>query len=193
MRFIHEQAQVGAPRDLVQFLEAPTKALTHELMRQVDFVVVTGSQMNVRAAYSSGPPAIGVGLGNAPVIIDADADIADAVTKITQSKTFDLATSCSSENSLHVHSAVYGEAVAALNQRGDYLLSREEKVRLQATMWPDGRLSPAVTAKAHARIAEIAVLDSPEARTASFFMVAEEGVGQSSRSAARNSRNCRWY
>lgn len=178
VRFIHEQLdKIGAPRDLVQFLEAPTKALTHELMRQVDFVVVTGSQKNVRAAYSSGTPAIGVGLGNAPVIIDADADIADAATKVVQSKTFDYATSCSSENSLHIHSAVYDETVAALTERGGYLLSKEEKARLQDAMWPDGRLNSAVTAKAPARIAEVAGLDSPGARTASFFMVADDGVG----------------
>ena len=78
-------------------------------MRQADFVVVTGSQKNVQAAYSSGTPAIGVGVGNAPVIIDADADLDDAAAKIRLSKTFDNATSCSSENSLHVHTDVYDE------------------------------------------------------------------------------------
>ena len=169
--------QVGAPRDLVTCIERPSKALTYELMRQADFVVVTGSQKNVRAAYSSGTPAIGVGLGNAPVIIDADADVADAAAKVRLSKTFDNATSCSSENSLHVHTDVYDETIAALRAEGGYLLSAEEKQRLQDVMWVDGNLSGAVTAQSPGKIAALAGLDSPEARQARFFMVEEDGVG----------------
>jgi sulfoacetaldehyde dehydrogenase len=169
--------QVGAPRDLVTCIERPSKALTYELMRQADFVVVTGSQKNVRAAYSSGTPAIGVGLGNAPVIIDDDADVADAAAKVRLSKTFDNATSCSSENSLHVHTDVYDETIAALRAEGGYLLSAEEKQRLQDVMWVDGNLSGAVTAQSPGKIAALAGLDSPEARQARFFMVEEDGVG----------------
>ena len=83
-------------------LPAPIdKQLTGELMRQCDLVVATGSQNNVRAAYSSGTPAIGVGGGNVPVIVDDSADLADAADKIKRSKMFDYATSCSSENSVH--------------------------------------------------------------------------------------------
>ena len=112
VRYIHEEFdKVGAPRDLVQFIAEPSKALTNELMRQADLVVVTGSQRNVRAAYSSGTPAIGVGAGNAPVIIAADADLADAADKIKRSKVFDYATSCSSENSVHIDAAVYDDAL----------------------------------------------------------------------------------
>lgn len=179
VRYIHEQLdRVGAPRDLVQFVSAPTKPLTHELMRQADFVVVTGSQRNVRAAYSSGTPAIGVGLGNAPVIVHADADVRDAAAKIMRSKTFDYATSCSSENSVHIHDAVYDQTVAALRECGGYLLDAEEKRRLQDVMWPDGRLSSAVTAQSPQHIAQLAGLDSAAARSAAFFMVEEDGVGE---------------
>jgi sulfoacetaldehyde dehydrogenase len=178
VRYIHEQLdKVGAPRDLVQFLERPSKALTYELMEQADFVVVTGSQKNVRAAYSSGTPAIGVGLGNAPVIIDADADLDDAAAKICRSKTFDYATSCSSENSVHIHADVYGDAVAALQRQGGYLLTADEKSRLQQAMWPDGRLSGAVTAQPPDKIAALAGLDSAEARAARFLMVEDDGHG----------------
>lgn len=176
--YMHEELdRVGAPRDLVQFLPRPSKELTAELMRQADLVVVTGSQRNVRQAYSSGTPAIGVGAGNAPVIVEADADIAGAAAKIKQSKVFDYATSCSSENSLHVNAAVYDQMIAALREQGGYLCDAEEKKRLQAVMWPDGKLSPQVIAQPPGKIAALAGIDSPEARAADFFMVAEDGVG----------------
>ncbi len=178
MSYIYEQLdKVGAPRDLVQFIDKPTKALTYELMAQADFVVVTGSQKNVKAAYSSGTPAIGVGVGNAPVIIDVSADLADAAAKITKSKTFDNATSCSSENSIHVYDGVYDAALAELKAQGGYLLTSEEKQRLQEVMWPGGQLSTAIMAQDPDKIAAAAGLDSPEAASARFFMVEEEGYG----------------
>ena len=178
VRYIHaELDKVGAPRDLVQFIAEPSKALTNELMRQADLVVVTGSQRNVRAAYSSGTPAIGVGAGNAPVIIAADANLADAAEKIKRSKVFDYATSCSSENSVHIDAAVYDESLKHLRSAGGYLLTAPEKARLQAAMWPDGKLNSAVTAQPPEKIAALAGLDAPEAREADFFMVEEDGVG----------------
>lgn len=176
--YIHEQLdKVGAPRDLVQFIDQPTKALTYELMAQADLVVVTGSQKNVRAAYSSGTPAIGVGVGNAPVIIDASADVVDAAEKITRSKTFDNATSCSSENSIHVNDKVYDAALDALRAQGGYLLTSAEKQRLQEVMWPGGKLSTAIMAQDAQKIATAAGLESAEARSAKFFMVEEDKFG----------------
>ena len=178
VRYIHEELdKVGAPRDLVQFIAEPSKALTNELMRQADLVVVTGSQRNVRAAYSSGTPAIGVGAGNAPVIIAADANLADAADKIKRSKVFDYATSCSSENSVHIDTAVYDDALNELRSQGGYLLTAPEKARLQAVMWPDGKLNSAVTAQPPEKIAALAGLDASGAREADFFMVEEDGIG----------------
>ncbi|MBO0826655.1 MAG: aldehyde dehydrogenase family protein [Streptosporangiales bacterium] len=178
VRYIHEELdKIGAPRDIVQYVDAPSKELTNELMRQVDLVVVTGSQRNVRQAYSSGTPAIGVGAGNAPVILAHDADLADAAEKIKRSKVFDYATSCSSENSIHVDASVYDDAITELRRRGGYLLDADEKRRLQAVMWPAGRLNPDVLAREPAKIAALAGLDSPDARSAEFFMVEEDGVG----------------
>jgi sulfoacetaldehyde dehydrogenase len=178
VEYIHaELDKVGAPRDLVQYVASPSKDQTNELMRQADLVVVTGSQRNVRQAYRSGTPAIGVGAGNAPVIVDADADIPDAAEKIRRSKTFDYATSCSSENSVHIHAAVYDETLRALRDEGGYLLTEPEKQRLQAVMWPEGRLSTAVTAQPPGKIAALAGLESPEAHDAKFFMVEDDGVG----------------
>lgn len=176
----HELDKVGAPRDLVQFLAKPSKAHTYELMRQCDLSVVTGSQKNVKAAYSSGKPAIGVGVGNAPVIVDASADVPDAAAKIKSSKTFDYATSCSSENSLHVHDDVYDATITALESQGGYLLSPEQKRSLQSVMWVGGALSSRVTAQPPAAIARLAGLTDARAQRAEFFMVEEDAFGPQS-------------
>ncbi|MDX1690693.1 MAG: aldehyde dehydrogenase family protein [Acidimicrobiia bacterium] len=171
-----ELAKVGAPLDLVQVMSEPTKALSYELMAQCDLSVVTGSQRNVRAAYRSGKPAIGVGLGNATVVVDATADIADAAAKIRFSKTFDNATSCSSENALVVHEDVYADMVEALESEGGYVCSAAERDRLEAVMWVDGALNPEIIAQPAARIAELAGL-GPDAADAAFFMVEGTGTG----------------
>ena len=125
LEYIHAELQrVGAPVDLVQMLPHPaTKGLSTELMKQADLVVVTGSQNNVRAAYSSGTPALGVGAGNVAVIVDDSADCADAAGKIMRSKIFDNATSCSSENSVIIHAKVYDAMLAALAKEGGVLLT----------------------------------------------------------------------
>ena len=128
LEFMHaELAKVGAPEDLVQILPEPiTKEATQALMRQADLVVATGSQANVRAAYSSGKPAFGVGLGNVAVIVDASADVNDAARKICESKCFDNATSCSSENSLVIVDAVWDAMLAALTRRRSAALGARE-------------------------------------------------------------------
>lgn len=179
VEFVHaELDRVGAPRDLVQLLPAPvTRDATLELMRQADLVVATGSQANIRAAYSSGTPALGVGAGNVAAIVDASADPAAAAKRIALSKTFDNATSCSSENSVVVLDAVYRPTLAALAAEGGVLLDAGEKERLARTMWPDGRLSPAVTAQAAPRIAALAGLAGERFARARFLMVEETGTG----------------
>jgi len=172
-------AKVGAPADLVQMLPAPaTKALSQELMRQADLVVVTGSQANVRAGYSSGTPALGVGAGNVAVIVDDTADLAAAAAKIMRSKTFDNATSCSSENSAVIHAAVYDRMVAALTAAGGALLNAAEKAQLQNTMFPGGKLSPAVTAQSVAKICALAGLTRPALVHAKCLLVEDEGAGR---------------
>jgi len=158
IEFIHAQFErIGAPRDLVQLLGAPVdRASTAELMRQCDLVVATGSQANVRAAYASGTPAFGVGAGNVAVIVDDSADIARAADRIVASKTFDHATSCSSENSLVLVGAAREPMLAALRERGAVLLDAPQKAALQALMWPDGKLSSAVIGQSAERIARLA-------------------------------------
>lgn len=180
LEFVHaELAKVGAPADLVQILPEPvTKEATHELMRQADLIAATGSQSNIRAAYSSGTPAIGVGLGNVVAIVDASADLADAAKKIALSKTFDNATSCSSENSVVILDAVYEVMLAQLAAQGGVLLDAAEKAKLQALMFPGGKLGPVATAKAAPRIASLAGLERSATREARFLMVEETGIGR---------------
>jgi len=166
--------KVGAPEDLVQVLPSPVnKALTQSLMEQSDLVVVTGSQNNVRRAYSSGTPAIGVGAGNVPVIIDDSADLADAAQKIMLSKCFDNATSCSSENSVTILAAVYDAAIAALEDAGGYMCTAEETARIKDILWQNGSLNRNLIAKDADVIARAADL-SAKAHQAKFFMVEDE-------------------
>ena len=173
-----ELDKVGAPRGLVQMLPDPiTKEATHALMRQSDLVVATGSQANVRAAYASGTPAFGVGAGNVASIIDDSANLADAAAAIARSKTFDNATSCSSENSVVIVDAVYSGAIFALAAAGGVLLEADEKAKLQSAMWPDGKLAAKVTAQDAPRIAAIAGLEREALRSARFLMVEETGAG----------------
>lgn len=130
--------KVGAPEDLIQIIEEPSVELTNELMRQVDMILATGGGLMVKAAYSSGKPAYGVGPGNTCQIVAEDADMADMAEKVTSSKTFDYATSCSSENSLIIQQSRYTEAITALRERGGYLCSAKEARLLKEWMWrPD--------------------------------------------------------
>ncbi len=173
-----ELERVGAPRDLVQMLPTPvSKALTQALMAQADLIVATGSQNNVRAALASGTPAIGVGRGNVAVIVDADADIADAARKIAASKTFDNATSCSSENHLVVLERVYAGLLQALCAAGGSLLDEEEKRRLAAVLWQDGQLSRQLVGRSAPEIAARAGLDRKALASARFLLVEETGIG----------------
>jgi sulfoacetaldehyde dehydrogenase len=178
-QFVHaEFDRIGAPRDLVQVLPAPVmREATHELMRQADLVVATGSQANVRAAYQSGTPAFGVGAGNVAVIVDADADLQRAAQLIARSKAFDNATSCSSENSVVVVDAVYDAMLDALEKAGGVRLTVAEKATLQQTMWPDGKLAPAITAQAAPTIAALAGLSRAELTGAKFLIVEDDGAG----------------
>jgi sulfoacetaldehyde dehydrogenase len=188
IEFIHAQFdRIGAPRDLVQLLPAPVnKQSTAELMRLCDLVVATGSQANVRAAYASGTPAFGVGAGNVAGIVDETADVEAAADRIVRSKTFDNATSCSSENSLVVVDAVRAKMLSALKDRGAVMLADAQKATLQKLMWPEGKLSAAVIGQSARVIAERAAEVDGANRAAwqaiaqtdpRILMVAEDGVG----------------
>ncbi|WJS86530.1 aldehyde dehydrogenase family protein [Paracoccus sp. TOH] len=147
--FIHaEFDRIGQDRDLVQMLPGQgSKAKTQRLLETADLVVVTGSQDNVRRAYESGTPAIGVGAGNVAVIVDETADLAAAAGKIAASKTFDNATSCSSENALIVVDAVYDAFLAALAAEGGAVLPPSEAPGIIARLWQDGHMNREIIAQ----------------------------------------------
>lgn len=170
-------AQAGLPEDLVQILPSPvTKDTTQALMEAVDLVVVTGSQDNVRRAYKSGTPAIGVGAGNVPVIIDETADLASAAQKICASKIFDNATSCSSENAVVIVDAVYDAAIAALEKAGGYLASAAQKAKIQNVLWKNGKLNRHLIARDMSVLVDGFGLPA-EAASSKFVLVEETGIG----------------
>jgi sulfoacetaldehyde dehydrogenase len=173
----HELQRIGLPADLVQILPSPiTRDATARLMEAADLVVCTGSQKNVRQAYSSGRPALGVGLGNAPVIIDSSADLADAANKIMLSKTFDNATSCSSENALVIVGAVYEAAVRALEAVGGYMATDAERARIVERLWVKGQLNRAVIGQGPEALIDTFALGAA-ARGCKFVMATESGIG----------------
>ncbi len=182
LEFIHaELRKCGLPPDLVQTLPAPiTKALTAELMQQADLVIATGSQSNVRMAYTSGTPAFGVGAGNVASIIDSSADPLETAALVIASKTFDNATSCSSENSMVVLAEARDAVLNAFATHNALLLTAQEKQRLEELMWKDGKLNSAITGKSAGVIATLADIDWSARITApepSVLMVEESGVG----------------
>ena len=169
--------KMGAPADLVIAIEIPSLETTNELMQQCDRVLATGGGAMVTAAYSSGTPALGVGVGNAVITVDDTADLDDAATKIHMSKTLDLAASCSSDNSVILVDSIYEPMLERLKAKGGYLCNAEEKEKLRNTIWDEeGHLNTAIVAQPAQKIASMAGLNVPE--TTEFYIVIEEGWGK---------------
>jgi sulfoacetaldehyde dehydrogenase len=167
----------GWPEDLIIGIEEVTLDKSKELIKQVDLILATGGGPMVKAAYSSGKPAHGVGAGNAMAIVDETADLKDAADKIMRSKIFDHATSCSTENSVAIQESVYEGLLKELEAVGGYLCSAEEKALLQKTMWDEkGALNRAIVAQPAQKIAELAGIELPKGK--SFLMVEESGIGK---------------
>ncbi|MDR2858615.1 MAG: aldehyde dehydrogenase family protein, partial [Novosphingobium sp.] len=167
--------RLGAPADLVIPIETPSVEKTNEVMRQCDRVLATGGGPMVHAAYSSGTPALGVGVGNAVITVDDTADLDDAAEKIRISKTLDLAASCSSDNSVILFDAIYDAMLGKLQNEGGFIIEGENKQKLQDTIWKDGALNTAIVAQPAEKIAGMAGIDLPAGK--SFFIVPETGFG----------------
>ncbi len=167
--------KLGAPADLVIPIETPSVEKTNEVMRQCDRVLATGGSPMVKAAYSSGTPALGVGVGNAVITVDDTADLDDAAEKIRISKTLDLAASCSSDNSVVLLDAIYDQMLEKLVHQGGYIVSNEEKKLLQDVIWVDGHINANVVAQPAEKIAGMAGFGLPEGKI--FFIVPETGAG----------------
>ena len=167
---------LGYPEDLIIHMDEVTMDNSQELMKQCDLILATGGGGLVKAAYSSGTPAYGVGAGNAVTIVDDTQDPKVVADKIKRSKTFDLATSCSAENSCLFQAEIYEDMCAALEAEGGYRVKADEKDKLQKAMWPDGHtLNRDIVAQPAEKIASIAGIDLPEGKC--FFFVEETGIG----------------
>lgn len=171
-----------APEDLFLSIENPSVAVTDELMKQCDLVIATGGQPMVRAAYSSGTPAYGVGAGNAIIVVDKTADLADAAVKIKASKTFDLAAGCSCDNSVIIDKTVYSEMMDEFKKIGAYLLNKEEKEKLKKAIWPEWPanhvINRDIVASPISNMAALAGLDVPEGTC--LLLVEEDKTGEAS-------------
>jgi len=172
--------RVDAPKNIVQSLPEPiSKDDTNELSNLVDLIVATGSQNNIKRAIQSGTPTLGVGVGNVPVIIDESADLSDAAHKVMISKTFDNATSCSSENSIVILDSVYKRFMESLQKEGGTLLTNSEKEILASHMWDEkGVINRNVIAKKATEIASLSGLNAEKFSNSAFLMVTEEDIGK---------------
>ena len=152
----------GAPEDIVGWINVPSRELTGLLMKQADVILATGGPSLVNAAYSSGTPALGVGAGNTPAVIDETADILLAVNSIIHSKTFDNGMICASEQSVIVHDRVYDAVRREFAARGCYFLKGEELDRVRKTILINGSLNAKIVGQSAAKIAAMAGVDAPE-------------------------------
>ena len=167
----------GAPEDLVLCLEKPSIPLAQELMSICDLTIATGGSAMVKAAYSSGKPAYGVGAGNATVVVDETADIADAAMNTRISKIQNHGSGCSCDGNLLVEASVYDAFLEALQKEGGYLASVEDKSRIEAAMWDaTGHRTIDTVARAAGVIADKAGITLPPGKT--FIIVKEDRIGK---------------
>ena len=162
-RIVYEAAvKAGAPEGIIGCIEFPSLELTGELMHEADIILATGGPGMVHAAYSSGKPALGVGAGNTPVIIDESADIKLAVNSIIHSKTFDNGMICASEQSVTVLDGIYDEVRAEFERRGCYFLKGDELDKVRHTILINGALNAKIVGQSAYTIAQLAGVDVPE-------------------------------
>ena len=154
--------EAGAPEDIIGWIDVPSLELTNTLMASCDTILATGGPGMVKSAYSSGKPAIGVGAGNTPAVIDDSADITLAVNSIIHSKTFDNGMICASEQSVIVVDSAYEKAKAEFKNRGCYFLTPEETEKVRKTIIIDGSLNAKIVGQKATKIAEMAGVNVPE-------------------------------
>ena len=151
----------GAPEDIIGWIDQPTVPLSGMIMREADMILATGGPGMVKAAYSSGKPALGVGAGNTPAIVDSSADIKLAASSILHSKTFDNGMICASEQSTIVLADVYDAFKAEMQLRGAYFLSPEETDKVRKTIIINGALNAKIVGQSACKIAELSGITAP--------------------------------
>ncbi len=152
----------GAPKNIISWIDVPSLELTNEVMRDADTILATGGPGMVKAAYSSGKPALGVGAGNTPVIIDETADIRMAVSSIIHSKTFDNGMICASEQSVTVVGDAYDAVKKEFQDRGCYFLKPDELDKVRHTILINGALNAKIVGQSAYKIAKLAGVEVPE-------------------------------
>ncbi len=162
--------EAGAPKDIIGCITEPSVALSAYLMKESDIILATGGPQMVRAAYSSGKPAIGVGAGNTPAVIDKTADVRLAVSSIIHSKTFDNGVICASEQAIVVAKEIYGAVKEEMQAQGCYFLSDMEKGKIRKLLFGEGKLNPQIVGR---RAVEIAALAGIQVRDEIKILVAE--------------------
>ncbi len=154
--------KAGAPENIIGWIDVPSLELTNALMRNSDTILATGGPGMVKSAYSSGKPALGVGAGNTPVIIDSTADIKVAVNSIIHSKTFDNGMICASEQSVTVLADIYDEVKKEFAARGCYFLKGDEIDKVRKTILINGSLNARIVGQSAYKIAQLAGVEVPE-------------------------------
>ncbi len=154
--------KAGAPENIIGWIDVPSLELTNTVMKEADIILATGGPGMVRAAYSSGKPAIGVGAGNTPAVITDSADIVLAVNSIIHSKTFDNGMICASEQSVIVMDKVYNDAKKEFMKRGCYFLNDEELNKVRKTIIINGSLNAKIVGQSASKIAALANVNVPE-------------------------------
>ena len=154
--------KAGAPKGIIGWIDEPTVELSQILMREADITLATGGPAMVKAAYSSGKPALGVGPGNTPVIIDESAEIKMAVNSILLSKTFDNGLICASEQSIIALDSVYDEVRREFDKRGAYILNAEEIDKVRKAIFINGSINGKIVGQSAFKIAEMAGIKIPE-------------------------------
>jgi len=162
-RIVLEAAvKAGAPEDIIAWIDVPSLDMTNLLMKEADIILATGGPGMVKAAYSSGKPALGVGPGNTPAIIDDTADVVLAVNSIIHSKTFDNGMICASEQSVIVLDKVYAKAKKEFADRGCYFLKKDEIEKVRKTILINGSVNAKIVGQSAHRIAQLSGVDVPE-------------------------------
>ena len=167
----------GAPADILQCLSMVNIPMSQALMARADLVLATGGQPMVRAAYSSGRPAYGVGAGNSTMVIDETADLVEAAHNTQLSKTSDFGSGCSADGNLIIERSIFGDMLAQLEKEGGYLANEEEKTSLRDVMWDtEGHRLPDTVATAPQELAKAAGFLIPADRK--FIIVRGDGIGK---------------
>ncbi len=154
--------EAGAPEGIIDWIDVPSLEMTNLIMKEADVILATGGPGMIKAAYSSGKPAIGVGAGNTPAIIDDTADVTLAVNSIIHSKTFDNGMICASEQSVIVLEGVYEQAKKEFKDRGCYFLNAEQTEKVRKTILINGALNAKIVGQKPVTIAKLAGFDVPE-------------------------------